>query len=78
MARLTSLTASEKKFLDDALYAAEQAAGKKLTRQNRHIVLDRARAQIEAQRHAAKMQAEREAARQEGVFTWSKPKPFRR
>lgn len=78
MSRLASLTASEKKFIDDALYAAERAAGKKLSGPNRNIVLNRARAQIVAQRYAAKMQAERETARQEGEFTWSKPKPFRR
>ena len=46
MARLTNLTPAEKKFLDDAVAAAERASGKKLNQPNRHIVLNRARAQI--------------------------------
>ena len=78
MTRLTSLTPAEKKFLDDALAEAERVAGKKLNRPNKHIVLNRARAQIEGARYAAQKQAEREDARQEAEFTWSKPKPFRR
>lgn len=78
MARLTDLTAAEKTFINDALAAAELAAGKKLNQPNRHIVLNQARAQIESARYAAKKQAERAEARQEAEFTWSKPKPFRR
>ena len=50
MTRLTNLTPAEKKFIDDAIAAAERAAGKKLNQPNRHIVLNRARAQIESQR----------------------------
>ena len=46
MTRLTNLTPAEKKFIDDAIAAAERAAGKKLNQPNRHIVLNRARAQI--------------------------------
>ena len=46
MNRLTNLTPAEKKFLDDAIAAAERASGKKLNQPNRHIVLNRARAQI--------------------------------
>lgn len=78
MTRLTSLTPAEKKFLDDALAEAERVEGKKLNRPNKHIVLNRARAQIEGVRYAAQKQAEREDARQEAEFAWSKPKPFRR
>lgn len=48
MTRLTNLTAAEKKFLDEAVAAAERVSGKKLNQQNRHIVLNRARAQIES------------------------------
>ena len=46
MTRLTNLTPAEKQFLDDAVAAAERASGKKLNQPNRHIVLNRARAQI--------------------------------
>ncbi|WP_227503603.1 hypothetical protein [Klebsiella aerogenes] len=51
MNRLTNLTPAEKKFLDDAIAAAERASGKKLNQPNRHIVLNRARAQIESQHY---------------------------
>jgi len=78
MSRLTELTPAEKRFLEDAVAAAERAAGKKLNQPNRRIVLNQARAQIESARYAAKKQAERAEARQEAEFTWSKPKPFRR
>lgn len=47
MTRLTNLTAAEKKFLDEAVAAAERVSGKKLNQQNRHIVRNWARAQIE-------------------------------
>ncbi|EFN4220312.1 hypothetical protein FQI92_23545 [Escherichia coli] len=52
MKRLINLTPAEKRFLDDAVAAAERASGKKLNQPNRHIVLNRARAQIESQRQA--------------------------
>ena len=48
------------KFLDDAIAAAERASGKKLNQPNRHIVLNRARAQIELQRYADRQRALRE------------------
>ncbi len=57
MNRLTNLTPAEKKFLDDAIAAAERASGKKLNQPNRHIVLNRARAQIESQRYADRQRA---------------------
>ena len=57
MTRLTNLTPAEKQFLDDAVAAAGRASGKKLNQPNRHIVLNRARAQIESQRHADRQRA---------------------
>ena len=39
MKRLINLTPAEKRFLDDAVAAAERASGKKLNQPNRHIVL---------------------------------------
>ena len=65
MNRLTNLTPAEKKkFLDDAIAAAE-SVGKKLNQPNRHIVLNRARAQIELQRYADRQRALREDERQQ-------------
>ena len=78
MARLTDLTPAEKKFIDDAIAAAERAAGKKLSQPNRHIVLNRARAQIESQRFADRQRALRETERQQAEFTWSRPQAPRR
>jgi len=52
MSRLTELTPAEKRFLEDAVAAAERAAGKKLNQPNRRIVLNQARAQIESARSA--------------------------
>jgi hypothetical protein len=54
MTRLTALTPAEKKFLDDAVAEAERVKGKKLNQPERHIALNRARAQIYAARYAAK------------------------
>ncbi len=68
MTRLTNLTPAEKKFIDDAIAAAERAAGKKLNQPNRHIVLNRARAQIESQRYADRQRALREDERQQSDF----------
>lgn len=42
MTRLTDLTPVEKKFIDDAIAAAECAAEKKRNQPNRHIVLNAA------------------------------------
>jgi hypothetical protein len=56
MTRLTNLTPAEKKFLDDAVAAAE-CVRQKLNQPNRHIVLNRARAQIESQRYADRQRA---------------------
>ena len=68
MNRLTNLTPAEKKFLDDAIAAAERASGKKLNQPNRHIVLNRARAQIESQRYADRQRALREDERWIGPY----------
>ena len=62
------------KFLDDAIAAAERASGKKLNQPNRHIVLNRARAQIELQRYADRQRALREDERQQSEFAWSRPR----
>ena len=78
MYRLTSLTPAEKKFLDDAISEAERISGKKLSRPQKHIVLNQAREQIEGQRYASQRSTEREQERHAVEFTWSKPKPFRR
>lgn len=78
MTRLTNLTAAEKKFLDESVAAAERVSGKKLNQQNRHIVLNRARAQIESQRHADRQRALRDEERQQADFTWSRPRAPRR
>lgn len=78
MTRLTSLTAAEKAFLDEAVAATERAKGRTLSRPEKHIVLNQAREQIEAQRYADRRRSERDEERQAAEFTWSKPKPFRR
>lgn len=78
MTRLTSLTPAEKKFLDDAVAAAELAAGKKLNQPQRHIVLNRARAQIESQRYADSQRALRDEDRQQVDFAWTRPRSPRR
>ena len=73
------LTPAEKRFLDDAVAAAERASGKKLNQPNRHIVLNRARAQIESQRQAERQRSAREEReRQQAEFTWSRPRAPRR
>ena len=77
MTRLTNLTAAEKKFLDEAVAAAESVR-QKLNQQNRHIVLNRARAQIESQRHADRQRALHDEERQQADFTWSRPRAARR
>ena len=64
MKRLINLTPAEKRFLDDAVAAAERVSGKKLNQPNRHIVLNRARAQIESQRQAERQRSAREEERQ--------------
>ncbi|MDO1920478.1 hypothetical protein Q2378_25220, partial [Escherichia coli] len=60
MTRLTNLTPAEKKFIDDAIAAAERQAENLLNITNRHIVINRARAQVESQRYADRQRALRE------------------
>jgi len=78
MTRLTDLTPAEKRFIDEAVDAAERASGKKLSPPDRRIVLNRARAQIESQRHADRQRALREEERQQSDFSWSRPRAPRR
>ena len=78
MTRLNNLTAAEKKFLDDAVAAAERASGKKLTHTDKRTGLERARTQIESQRYADRQRQAREEERQQANFVWSKPQGFRR
>ena len=77
MKRLINLTPAEKRFLDDAVAAAE-GVRQKLNQPNRHIVLNRARAQIESQRQAERQRSAREEERQQAEFTWSRPRAPRR
>jgi len=76
--RLNVVSKPEKQFLDDAVFAAEQAKGKKLSGPERKEVLRVARQQILSQREAAAASKAREQERHVAEFTWSKPKPFRR
>ncbi|HAY0341025.1 hypothetical protein RCU45_15590 [Escherichia coli] len=78
MMRLTSLTSAEKKFLDEAVAAAERAAGKKLNQSERRAVLNRAREQLLSQRYAESQRALREEERQQSDFVWSRQRPPRR
>ena len=78
MTRLINLTSAEKIFLDDAVAADKRASGRKLNQPHRHIVLNRARAQIESQRYADRQQASREEERQQADFAWSRPRAPRR
>jgi acyl-CoA reductase-like NAD-dependent aldehyde dehydrogenase len=76
--RLNVVSKPEKQFLDDAVFAAERAKGKKLSGPERKEVLRVARQQILSQREAAAASKAREQERHASEFTWSKPKPFRR
>ncbi|EEU9561227.1 hypothetical protein FXI36_24400 [Escherichia coli] len=76
--RISSLNASEKKFIDDALAESERVKGKSLNGIERKSVLSRAREQILSQRKAESAKKEREAERHANEFTWNKPKPLRR
>ena len=78
MTRLTNLTAAEKNFSTRLLPPLRECQAKKLNQQNRHIVLNRARAQIESQRHADRQRALHDEERQQADFTWSRPRAPRR
>lgn len=76
--RLHVVSKTEKQFLDDAVFAAERAKGKKLTAPEKKEVLRVAREQLLGQREAEAAKQARAKERQATAFTWSKPKPFRR
>lgn len=76
--RLQKVSASEKRFLDDAVFEATRVKGKKLTSEERRKVLNVAREQIRSQRNAEKIKRTREKERHATEFEWKKPEPFRR
>ncbi|WP_368929113.1 hypothetical protein [Mixta calida] len=76
--RLNVVSKPEKQFLNDAVFAAERAKGKKLSGPEKKEVLHVAREQILGQRKAEAAKKARADERQAAEFTWSKPKPFRR
>ncbi len=78
MARLSSLSASEKQFIDAAVFAAERAKGARLSGPERKKVLATARQQIISQRDANRISRQRHEAEQERLFEWKKPSGFRR
>jgi len=76
--RLHVVSKAEKHFLDDAVFAAERAKGKKLSALEKKEVLRVAREQLLGQRDAEAAKQARADERQAAEFTWSKPEPFRR
>ena len=68
----------EKDFSTMLLPPLRERQAKKLNQPNRHIVLNRARAQIESQRQAERQRSAREEERQQAEFTWSRPRAPRR
>ncbi|WP_258034691.1 hypothetical protein, partial [Pectobacterium odoriferum] len=78
MTRLSSLSASEKQFIDAAVFAAERAKGARLSGPEKKKVLATARQQIISQRDANRISRQRHEAAQERLFEWKKPSGFRR
>jgi len=76
--RLSVVSKPEKQFLDDAVFAAERAKGKKLSGPEKKEVLRVARNQLLGQREAEAAKRVRADERQATEFSWSKPAPFRR
>lgn len=76
--RLSVVSKSEKQFLDDAVFAAERAKGKKLSGPEKKEVLRVARNQLLGQREAEAAKRTRDDERHATEFSWSKPAPFRR
>jgi len=76
--RLHVVSKPEKQFLDDAVFAAARAKGKKLSGPEKKEVLRVAREQQLGQREAEATKQTRADERQAAEFAWSKPKPFRR
>lgn len=76
--RLHVVSKTEKQFLDDAVFAAERAKGKKLSGPEKKEVLRVARVQLLGQREAEAAKQAWAEERQVAEFIWSKLKPFRR
>jgi len=76
--RLHVVSKTEKQFLDDAVFAAERAKGKKLSDLEKKEVLRVAREQLLGQRESEAAKQARAEECQAAHFAWSKPKPFRR
>lgn len=78
MSRIPDLTSAEKKFLEEAVFAAERAGGGRLAGDKKKTVQDQARRQILSAREARDAVGARDAERMDKEFTWSKPQPYRR
>lgn len=76
--RLHVVSNTEQQFLDDAVFAAERAKGKKLSGPEKKEVLRVAREQMLGQREAEAAKQARAKEPHAAEFAWSKPKPFRR
>lgn len=70
MTRLSSLSVSEKQFIDAAVFAAERAKGARLSGTEKNKVLATARQQIISQRDANRIVRQRHEAAQERLFEW--------
>ncbi|HGB8081724.1 TPA: hypothetical protein ACIWCU_004598, partial [Salmonella enterica subsp. enterica serovar Enteritidis] len=68
--RLQRVSLTEKRFLDEVVYAAARVKGKKLTTEERRKVLCVAREQIRSQRKAEQIKNERNKERFEAEFEW--------
>jgi len=75
--RLHVVSKTEKQFLDDAVFAAERAKGRKLSGPEKKEVLRVAREQLLGQREAGVAKQARVEERQVAEFAWIKSKPFR-
>ncbi len=78
MNRLTNLTPAEKKFLDEAIAAAERGSGKKQKQPNRHTVLNRGGGPIGPRGPAAPPPPFRGGGGAPPAFAWSRPRAPRR
>ncbi len=76
--RLQRVSLTEKRFLDDAVYAAARVKGKNLTAEERRKVLCIARDQIRSQRKAEQIKNDRVKESHEAEFEWKKPVSYRR
>ncbi|WP_395303363.1 hypothetical protein R0L47_23430 (plasmid) [Pectobacterium polonicum] len=76
MTRLSSLSVSEKQFIDAAVFAAERAKGARLSGTEKNKVLATARQQIISQRDSNRIVRQRHESAQERLFEWKKPFGF--